>query len=309
MLIRIALPQFVPALGMVALVCLCCACQPAFAADAGPVAAAAAASAEWRTDYHQAWERAEATGKMLLVWFQGEHPSTLRDQLARAFAENQAVRSRLDNYVLLRLPTDATIVSSGKPVRLLSHPAFAEMHGNEGLAILDLADKKRATYGRVVSAFPFMQGKYYRFRPDYLPVILDLPPGTITERTMIWAVRIHPERPQSTNGEKSPVLDQEARSHSTYQAQIGVQGHHRWDGRFHRIRRLLGGIFAPVEVVAESWPGETMVDSALDCVDCWRQSSGHWQAVRNPHTYYGYDLKRGRNGIWYGTGIFSGRWR
>jgi hypothetical protein len=308
MLVRVSPTQFTLAFGIGSFLCISFACLSAVAAE-GPTAVAGAASAEWHTDYGKAWKRADATGKMLLVWFRGKHPSTLRDQVDRAFARNRAVRSKLGNYVLLRLPTDAKIVSGGAPVRLLSHAAYAEMHGNEGLVIVDLADKNRATYGRVVSAFPFMQGKFYRFRPDYLAVILDLPPGTITERTMIWAVRIHPERPQSTNGEKSPVLDQEAQSSSLHQAQIGVQGHHRWDGRFHRIRRLLGGFFAPVEVVAESWPGQTMIDSAIDCVDCWRQSSGHWQAVRNSHTYYGYDIKRGRNGIWYGTGIFSGRWR
>jgi len=90
---------------------------------------------------------------------------------------------------------------------------------------------------------------------------------------------------------------------------MGVQGHHRWDGRFQRIRQFLGGLFAPVEVVAESWPGQTMIDSCVDCVASWRQSPGHWQAVCGRHAYYGYDIKRGRNGIWYGTGILSGLWR
>lgn len=267
------------------------------------------AAPRWRTAYGQAWKAAQQSGKMLLIWFRGAENPDLSAAVDRAFAEDAAVRSRLGDYVLLRVPVGATILSSGKKVRLLEHPAFAEMHGHEGLAILDLADKRRATFGRVVSAFPFMQGKYYRFHVGYLPVILSLPPGTITQRTMIWAVRVHPERPESTDGKQSEILAAEACQHCQYQAQICVQGHHRWSGRFQRIRRLLGGLFAPVEVVAESWPNQTLLDSCLDCVASWRQSSGHWGAVRRRHALYGYDIRRGRNGIWYGTGIFSGRWR
>jgi hypothetical protein len=40
-------------------------------------------------------------------------------------------------------------------------------------------------------------------------------------------------------------------------------------------------------------------------VDSWRHSSGHWQGVSRPHRAFGYDIRRGRNGIWYGTGIFA----
>jgi len=59
------------------------------------------------------------------------------------------------------------------------------------------------------------------------------------------------------------------------------------------------------EVVAESWPNQTMLDSCVDCVDSWRHSSGHWQGVRSPHRAYAYDIRRGSNGIWYATGLFA----
>ena len=35
--------------------------------------------------------------------------------------------------------------------------------------------------------------------------------------------------------------------------------------------------------------------------------SGHWDAVSSPHLLFGYDMKRGVNGIWYAAGIFAGR--
>ena len=103
------------------------------------------------------------------------------------------------------------------------------------------------------------------------------------------------------------MLAREAQSHSSYQARIRNQGHHHWDGRFHRInRRIPGGLLAQ-EVVAESWPGEGLLEACIDCVDSWRQSPGHWSAVSSHQPVYGYDIKRGANGIWYATGIFGNR--
>ena len=131
--------------------------------------------------------------------------------------------------------------------------------------------------------------------------------GTLTQRTMIFAVRIHPEAPASTQGVFHTVLADEAKDHANYQAAILVQGHHSWDARFQRINaKLPSGVMAQ-EVVAESWPNESLVEAAVDCVHSWRQSPGHWGAVHSRHPLFGYDIKRGRNGIWYATGIFGRR--
>ncbi|HEX4147830.1 MAG TPA: hypothetical protein VHY20_02540, partial [Pirellulales bacterium] len=116
---------------------------------------------------------------------------------------------------------------------------------------------------------------------------------------------IHPEAPASTQGTDLPVLVAEAGSHSSYQASIRVQGHHFLDRRFHRLSGLLPRGLRPREVCAESWPNERLVDAAVDCVDCWRQSSGHWSAVRANHPHFGYDMQKGSNGIWYATGVFG----
>jgi hypothetical protein len=83
-----------------------------------------------------------------------------------------------------------------------------------------------------------------------------------------------------------------------------VQGHHHWETRFHQVRFQANAGEAK-EVVAESWPDQNLIDSCIDCVASWRHSSGHWRAVRGRHRLFGYDIRRGRNGIWYGTGIFA----
>ena len=137
------------------------------------------------------------------------------------------------NYILVDLDRDATIKTGDKTVVLLKHAAFAEMLGRQGVAIIDMSHQKAPYYGHVVSTFPFSPGKFYR--TEALSIILNLPPGTLTQRTMIYAVRIHPEAPASTQGQFHNVLAEEANRHSTYQASITLQGHHQWDARFQRI--------------------------------------------------------------------------
>jgi hypothetical protein len=265
----------------------------------------------WQTDYNAAMEQAKREHKMLLVFFHSPTRNQQRDQVERKFANDPRIQAKLDKFVLVKVPTNAKITMGGKPVTISRHPAFAELRGHDGIAIIDLAYKGTEHYGDVVSAIPFAPGKYYHFRPEHLNVVVGLPPGTLTQRTMIFAVRIHPEAPASAWGEKDPVLTSEAASHSRHQAQVRVQGHHSWDSRFQRIiGRLLGRRAAPrrsapVEVVAESWPNQNLVDSCVDCVHSWRQSPGHWSAVKARQAAYGYDIRRGGNGIWYATGIFA----
>ena len=219
--------------------------------------------------------------------------------------DDPRVRRKLQDYVCVQLPLDAKITVDGKEVTLLEHAAFHEMLGRPGIAIVDFRSSDRQAAGAVVSTFPITEKLWYT--PEQMAVILDLPPGTLTQRTLIYAVRIHPDKPASTDGELSPDLLEEAQSHSQYQADIRLQGHHFWESRFQRIvARLPGGLTAR-EVCAESWPGENLVEAAIECVRCWRLSDGHWSAVRAPNRCFGYDMKRGSNGVWYATGIFGAR--
>lgn len=279
------------------------ACQLLALADARAWAASAD-RVRWHSDYREAWQRAERQGRMLLILFRPA-ASRLADEVQRRIPSVLASRASSE-YVLARLPERYTIRVEGQPIRLLRHAAFREMHGRAGLAIIDLKHRGADYFGQVVSAFPFVQGSYYRFSLRHLPAMLNLPAGTITQRTMIWAVRTHPDRPASTQGGHDRHLARAASEHSRYQARLGRQGHHRWGSRFQILRRLLGFRYAPVEVVAESWPGQTMIDACVDCVASWRQSSGHWRAIKSRQGLYAYDIKQGANGIWYGTGIFAG---
>ena len=95
-------------------------------------------------------------------------------------------------------------------------------------------------------------------------------------------------------------------SHCRHQANITTLGHHNWDSRFQQLYAQLGGT-PPSEVCAQSWQGETLLAACFSAVDSWRHSAGHWAAVSANQPAYGYDIRRGRDGNWYATGIFGGR--
>jgi hypothetical protein len=280
----------------------CLISAAAWAADKEQAAAPQGSEIQWQDDYTEATRQAVSARKMLCIYFHDPKQGSIHAAFQQRSLADAVLEPFVERYVWVKAPTHATITLDGTPTRILSHAAFREMHQQPGIAIVDYHTADRGIYGRVVSAFAFPRGTYYG--PRALTVILDLPSGTLTQRTMVYAVRMHPESPASARGTMSRTLASEAQSHSSHQASIGVQGHHNWDSRFHRINGKLGGLTSQ-EVVAESWPNENLVEACVDCVHSWRQSPGHWSAVRGRHRMFGYDIKRGSNGIWYATGLFA----
>ena len=248
-------------------------------------------------DYAAAAAAAQAAGGMLLVSV--EPAAAAADDIAGGHLENPRVQERFaatgTPWVFCRVPLDA----GGS--ELAADPGLVEMRGGAGVFVVDHGPGEYG--GRVVSILPRAHGKYYRFSPGHIDELATLPRASLTQRSLILAVRIHPERPQSTFGSCDPVLCQEAASHSEHQASIRRQGHHNWGTRSQRIVGAVGHGSAS-EVCAESWENQDLLDSCVDCVASWRHSSGHWNAVRSPQAAYGYDIRRGTNGIWYATGIF-----
>jgi len=268
------------------------------------------AALNWHTEYASACDEAKRAKKMLLVNFIPCACSDAQRCLEKFLHENAAVRAQLADYVLVRVREDERVRGLRTGLlrknrdRLIDDAAFKYLGHKPGLAFIDYQHVKEPYYGRVVTALPFHSGKYYRWKTSHLVVALGLPAGTITERMMVWAVRIHPEKPLSTLGTMHPELTALATKHSEYQAQIGVQGHQNFESRASKVRFVTHSNQVS-EVVAESWPNQSFIDSCIDCVLSWRQSPGHWSAVRSRHRLYGYDIRLGHNGIWYGTGLFA----
>jgi hypothetical protein len=257
----------------------------------------------WYDDYARATAAAQRQGKMLFIYFCDPGGACDCNRFKSETLEDDLVRAKLRDYVCVELPLDASITEGGEQIVLLKHGAFKEMLGDPGIAIVDYMHDDPQLYGAVVSTFPITRRLWYT--PEKMAAILDLPAGTLTQRTLIYAVLTHPDKPASAKGEASPYLFEEAQKQSQYQADVRVQGHHFWESRFHRISARLNGLSAR-EVCAESWPGENLVEAAVECVRCWRSSAGHWSAVSGRQRVFGYDMKRGANGVWYATGIFGG---
>lgn len=301
--------------------CYCAPSHPTFAADddAAERRASSQPSLVWQADYGTAKELARDGKKMLLICFHTPgREEDFREFRAKLLAD-QEIAARLSNgWVLASVPLDARIRSNDQDIAIVEHDAFREMHGKPGIAILDYRDESQPFFGYVVSVLPLgKEGAKYRTptkedkdsrwlapRTEIL-TLLDLPPGTLTQRTLIFAVRTHGDRPASADGEFHPVLAAETESHSAHQARIRLQGHHSWEQRFHAINAKLSDGSTATEVCAESWSNQSMLEAARECVNSWRQSSGHWSSVRAKHHAFGYDMKRGSNGVWYATGIFA----
>jgi hypothetical protein len=256
-----------------------------------------------RVDYSAAFKRAVREHKDLVIHFRAD--DRLDDVL-----RHPDVRERLAGYVLLQVPADYQL--RGEP--LLNHPCLEDMWGRPGLAVISLHDKGLPSHEEVISAHPFLRS-HYGWVPDYgleeVKTILDLPAGaTLTQRSMMYAIRVHPERPQSVYAEAHPAFLAHAERHSARQAALLNQHHADIIAASDWLRGEVGGpLGGESEVVAESWGrvvgGENVLEAAFSCVDAWRHSSGHWGAVSRPHRYFGYDLSRGANGTWYATGIFA----
>ena len=259
----------------------------------------------WSTDYSDGYRRARDGQKQLLIWFSNDHLVDAELEFAQRTAENEATQELLENYVTVRVSRSAEVEIDGKSVWLFGHRSFSELLNQPGLAVIDLRDRSSAQFGQLVSLYPYRGGRPMDL--NRLHIFLTLPDGTLTQRTMVFAVRTHREGPQSTHGSFHPYLAYEAHKHSAHQASLTRQGHHNWDRRFQWISSHLPNGLHAQEVCAEGWPWQGLIEAAEDCVHCWRQSPGHWSAVRAHQPLYGYDIQRGRNGVWYATGIFGRR--
>jgi hypothetical protein len=257
----------------------------------------------WHTDYDTAAALAKKEKKDLVIHFRAD------DSLDDAFREEE-VRKKLANFVCLRVPDSCEYDGQ----RLLDYSAVEDMMGKPGFAVINFHDEESPTYRQAISVHPQV-GSRYRWAPGYgareIGVILGLPRiASLSQRSMIYAIAVHPERPRSVYGTPHFAFLGHAERHSLTQARSLRQHHADIIAASRRMSAESGeSVSAGSEVVAESWGrvvgGENVLEAAFSCVDAWRHSSGHWGAVSRLHRFFGYDIARGANGTWYATGIFG----
>jgi hypothetical protein len=264
----------------------------------------AAGQPSWHTSYAEACAQAAKEKKDLLIHF--------RDDAGRldAALSDPAVQQLLGQYVCLRVPESYQLGGA----RLLDHPALREMLSKPGLVVVSYHDPKLPCAREAISVHPLVSSHYGwvpQYGVDQVKTILELPAtATLSQRSMIYAIRVHPERPRSVHAICHPAFLDHARRHSSRQADTRRQHHADLRATSSRLQQEVGEFLGGAsEVVAESWGrvvgGENVLEAAFSCVDAWRHSPGHWGAVSGAHRYFGYDIVRSDNDTWYATGIFA----
>ncbi|MDR0871124.1 MAG: hypothetical protein LBN39_10075 [Planctomycetaceae bacterium] len=292
----------------------------------------------WKTDYAKAVAEAKKEGKNLLIYFYTETDvPALADETEEKWVKtkNGTIRQvssvapedrkllplaekcrnfeseilgkdeivpLFDNYVKIKLPLNAeTTDADGNKTAVLDLPDFREMLRHPGLVVVDFEHPNEPYYETMTGILPFLRAKVPT--AEQTEVFLTLPPGTLSQRTLIYAMRIHPDKPLSTSGDVHPAVVRGATEHAEYQSQTGVIGHQNFGTRTAKITAEIGQ-GSPSEICAQSWSGENLFEAAIGCVRAWRSSSGHWSIARKKHTFYGYDIVKGENDIWFAVGLF-----
>jgi hypothetical protein len=259
---------------------------------------------EWQTDYSSAYRQAREEQKMLLIFFRDEASPRIADIYERDVLSADELKAHLANVVRVVLPTDAIRpfrIPEKPDLKVLEHSSFKYMYGRQGIAMIDLTDPDSELHGLVVSAHPFTPGKHYTVRAT--KIVLGLPRGTVTQRALIYAVRLHPAAPVSTTeGQCHGYLCKLARHSSHLMMTYGSVGHHDWGTRYNDIAVATGK--SAMEVAAMSG-NRSLIDAALELVDQWYGSPAHWQIMSSPASIFGYDLVHDSAGNWWGTGLFA----
>lgn len=241
-----------------ALAALCCAVAPVAAAEPGPLVS---------IDYAQAFSAGRSSHRLVAVavGLNGWH-------WPRDYA----------GHILCRVPASHVYRAGAHGVRLIEQAGF-RLLGGAGIVVIDPLS------GHAISVLP---RRYCT--PGGIDALMRLPRGTLTQRTLIWAVMTHPERPQSAYGRPSQRLFSHAAANNWKQIK------HQWPGHYLPISQFGNAS----EVSAVSWPESVnVVDGAVDIVKSWRHSAGHWRHVVAHHAEFGYDMQCG-GGKWYATGTF-----
>jgi hypothetical protein len=261
----------------------------------------AAGEPSWKDSFAEGRQAAIKNKKDLVIYFRSD------DRLDEVL-QDKKVKRLLAEHICVKVPPAHKY--QGK--RFLDHPALSDMGGKPGLAVISFHDEALPQYREVISAHPFV-GSHYRWAPAYgveqLEIVLNLPrKATLTQRSMIYALSVHPDRPQSIFSGMHPAFSSHAASHSARQASVRRQHHANILAVSQTLQNETGRGNAS-EVVAESWGnfvgGENVLEAAFSCVDAWRQSPGHWGAISRKHSYFSFDIAQGGNGTWYATGIFA----
>ncbi len=275
--------------------------QPGIASPAEPLS--------WHNDYLAAYVEASQEKRYLLMLFResiaGGEPLATTDTV---FAPS--IRPMLEQFSRVELPLNAAMpVLSSKandsqngdlPNLLLKHRSFRHLGMQPGIAIVDLTDPTSTNHARVVSVLRLPGNG--QFNDDDLMLALNLPKGSIGQRTLLFAIRSTVPDSSLSMREFSPTLIELAHRNSRYMAQAGQVGSFDEDTRNQRIVQDFGPQAELKELVFATDSETTIREAAFQAVTNWIETSESFDVLDAPVTAMGMDMfQNSESGRWFVT--------
>ena len=153
----------------------------------------------WSNNYDESMSRAYHTQSMVLMYFHVNNIDLNQDPLYKTL-NSEPIKTLIQNYVLITIPISTIHNINGKNIKLIDHYAYSELLGKPGLVIADFKNRDSKYYGEVISIY------HYDYSIESLISLFNLPYGSLTQRTLIFAIRTHREGPRSTDSQWSEFL-------------------------------------------------------------------------------------------------------
>jgi hypothetical protein len=254
----------------------------------------------WHDSYVRAVVEATEKAKLLFIVFEKPGSHEITDVVEKVPVDSE--------HVYLRLPTESKLETNDGEIVLREDGFFNDLTTKTGIVVIDLLHKdKEKLYKQVVSVLPA-----HRITATNIETVIGLPYATLTQRSMVWAIRTHFRGPQSTQGYPDEALMAHAERHSNRMIADERRTPSYLSGSMWVTPAMRHDMSHPgsSEILVSSWPHRPIrdvMDAAEELIRGWHDAyrgvpTGHWGVVMRRARAYGYDMKS-VNGFWLATGV------
>ena len=253
----------------------------------------------WHQDYLAGYEQALDERKLLMMVFRDSATSDSVSDFVNRLAVPSLER-KLGDVARVILPVEVVTPGSDDGQPLLAHRSFRHLGVRPGVVIVDFRDKTSKLYGRVISAM--RQPPAGQYSPDSFETLLELPSGTIQQRSLLQAVRTSAADRNFSTSRLSGSLNELANRNARYMAHFGQQGTFDNENRRTQIVEEFGTAATSTELVWASSQKMSLHEAARQAVESWTLNPADYFQMTQTSTDYGIDLiQEPTTGLWYAT--------
>ena len=221
-----------------------------------------------------------------------------------------SMRPILEQFSRVELPLNAVMPiladknndsqKKGLPNLLLKHRSFRHLGTQPGIAVVDLTNRSSPNYARVVTVLPLPESG--QFQNGSLTLALNLPKGTISQRTLLFAIRSTVPDSSLSMREFNSTLVELAHRNSRYMANSGQAGSFDQETHRQRIEQEFGPQAELKQLVFATDSEATIHEAALQAVTSWIETSESFDVLDAPATEMGMDMFQNfESGQWFVT--------